>query len=48
MQQLKYIGSDPEMSGESRGKLAIIGGLQMYILFVNLFLSLLRFFGGRD
>lgn len=48
MQELKYIGSDPEMGNESRGKLAIIGGLQMYILFVNLFLSLLRFFGGRD
>lgn len=48
MQELKYIGSDPELGNESRGKLAIIGGLQMYILFVNLFLSLLRFFGGRD
>ena len=48
MQELKHMGSDPDLQGESRGKLAIIGGLQMYILFVNLFLSLLRFFGSRD
>ena len=48
MQELKYMGSDPELSGESKSKLALIGGLQLYILFVNLFLVLLRFMGGQD
>lgn len=48
MQQLKYISQDETLSGLDRNKLALIGGLQLYILFINLFLSLLRIFGGRD
>lgn len=48
MQELKYMSSNPELSGTDRSKLAIIGGLQLYILFINLFLSLLRLMGGRD
>ncbi len=45
MQELKYMSSNPEFSGTERNKLALIGGLQLYILFINLFLSLLRLMG---
>lgn len=48
MQKLKYIATDPQYAGEEKKKLAPIGGLTLYILFINLFLSLLRVFGGRD
>lgn len=48
MQRLKYIASDPTLDGASRSKLALIGGLQLYILFINLFLSLLRILGSRE
>ena len=48
MQRLKYIASDPSLDGASRSKLALIGGLQLYILFINLFLSLLRILGSRE
>lgn len=48
MQQLKGTSQDTSLSGIDRNKLSLIGGLQLYILFVNLFLSLLRIFGSRD
>jgi FtsH-binding integral membrane protein len=48
MQQLKGIAQDTTLSGLDRNKLSLIGGLQLYILFVNLFLSLLRILGSRD
>jgi FtsH-binding integral membrane protein len=48
MQQLKNVANSPEFSDETRGKLALIGGLTLYILFINLFLTLLRLLGGRD
>ena len=48
MQALKQIAQSTQMDAESRNKLALIGGLQLYILFINLFLSLLRILGGRD
>jgi FtsH-binding integral membrane protein len=48
MQQLKNLAFSPEMNEGTRNKLALIGGLQLYILFVNLFLTLLRLLGGRD
>ena len=48
MQQLKHIASDPNLEGLQRNKLALIGGLMLYILFINLFLSLLRLLGDRD
>lgn len=48
MQQLKNIASNSMLSEMDRSKLAVIGGLQLYILFVNLFLSLLRLLGSRD
>jgi len=47
MQKLKFIAADPQYAGEEKKKLALIGGLSLYILFINLFLSLLRVFG-RD
>jgi FtsH-binding integral membrane protein len=48
MQQLKMVAQSPEFSAETRNKLALIGGMQLYILFVNLFLTLLRLLGNRD
>jgi FtsH-binding integral membrane protein len=48
MQQLKMVAQSPEFSEETRNKLALIGGMQLYILFVNLFLTLLRLLGNRD
>lgn len=48
MQRLKNAAVSAELSEMDRNKLAIVGGLQLYILFVNLFLSLLRIMGGRD
>ena len=48
MQQLKMVAHSPEFSQETRNKLALIGGMQLYILFVNLFLTLLRLLGNRD
>lgn len=48
MQQLKEVSQQPYLSEQERNKLSLIGGLQLYILFVNLFLSLLRILGSRD
>lgn len=48
MQQLKYIGEDPSIGHLEKRKLSLIGGLMLYILFINLFLSLLRLLGNRD
>jgi hypothetical protein len=47
MQRIKWMAYDPTLEGVTRKKLAIIGGLRLYILFINLFLSILRLFG-RD
>lgn len=48
MQNLKYIAEDPELGGVEKSKLSLIGGLMLYILFINLFLSLLRLLGSRE
>lgn len=48
MQQLKGIAQNEALSAIERGKLALVGGLMLYILFVNLFLTLLNLLGGRD
>jgi FtsH-binding integral membrane protein len=48
MQQLKMVAQTPGISEEDRNKLSLIGGLQLYILFINLFMSLLRILGNRD
>jgi FtsH-binding integral membrane protein len=47
MQEIKNWSQMAEYQGESTSKLALIFGLQMYILFINLFLTLLRLFGER-
>ena len=48
MQKLKSIANDPNIADEDRKKTSLMGGLTLYILFVNLFLSLLHLLGGRD
>lgn len=48
VQKLKAIAAGEGMQGtESAGKLAIIGALNLYLDFINLFLALLRLFGSR-
>lgn len=47
VQKLKRIGSGVEYGTESANKLAIMGALNLYLDFVNLFLMLLRLFGDR-
>ena len=45
MQTLKRASQDNAITGVERDKLALVGGLVLYILFVNLFMSLLRLTG---
>ena len=45
MQTLKRASQDNAITGVERDKLALVGGLILYILFVNLFMSLLRLMG---
>jgi uncharacterized protein len=47
VQKLKNIGAGVDMQDASAQKLAVMGGLSLYLDFVNLFLMLLRFFGRR-
>lgn len=47
MQEIKYMSQTADYGDASTSKLAVIAGLQLYILFINLFLTLLRFFGDR-
>lgn len=47
VQKLKRIGSGMEYGNEVASKLAILGALNLYLDFVNLFLFLLRFMGNR-
>lgn len=47
VQRLKRIGQGVEYGDASSKKLAVMGGLSLYLDFVNLFLFLLRIFGGR-
>ena len=42
MQNYKKIAEDVNISSMEKQKLALVGGLQLYILFINLFMSLLR------
>lgn len=48
MQQLKSAAQSTLLSSVERQKLALVGGMTLYILFINLFLTLLRFVGNRD
>ncbi|MFT6923610.1 MAG: FtsH-binding integral membrane protein [Crocinitomicaceae bacterium] len=45
MQTLKRTAQDNAITGIERDKLALVGGLVLYMLFVNLFMSLLRLMG---
>ena len=47
VQKLKRIGSGVEFGTEETNKLAIMGALNLYLDFINLFLFLLRFMGDR-
>lgn len=47
VQRLKRIGEGIEYGDASASKLVIMGALSLYLDFVNLFLMLLRVFGGR-
>ena len=47
VQKLKNIGAGVELGTASAGKLVIMGALNLYLDFINLFLMLLRLFGDR-
>jgi FtsH-binding integral membrane protein len=47
VQMLKNIGATAEPGTEGTAKIQLLGALQLYITFINLFLSLLRVFGSR-
>lgn len=46
-QKIKKMGEEVEMGTDSTAKLAMMGALNLYLDFINLFLFLLRIFGGR-
>lgn len=49
MQKIKRIGMQIDTQSEDGNKMAIMGALTLYLDFINLFLFMLRFFGGsRD
>lgn len=47
VQKIKAMGAGLDMENPTAVKLSILGALMLYITFINLFLSLLRVFGGR-
>ena len=47
VQKIKRIGEGVEYGTESTAKLSIMGALNLYLDFINLFLFLLRFMGDR-
>jgi FtsH-binding integral membrane protein len=47
VQKLKRIGAGIEYGTEATAKLSIMGALNLYLDFINLFLMLLRLFGNR-
>jgi uncharacterized protein len=46
-QKLKTLSENTEIEIEEKNKLGILGALTLYLDFINIFLSLLRFFGKR-
>lgn len=48
MQQLKHFAHDSTLNETEKNKMALLGGFTLYILFVNLFLSLLQLFGSKE
>ncbi|MCL4109473.1 UNVERIFIED_CONTAM: hypothetical protein GTU68_037738 [Idotea baltica] len=47
-QKLLRIGAQVGINNESANKMAVLGALSLYLDFINLFLFLLRLFGGRN
>ena len=47
VQRLKTMGESVINGTESAQKMALMGALSLYLAFINLFLMLLRLFGGR-
>ncbi len=47
MQKLKQMGEQVATGTETAQKMALMGALSLYLDFINLFLMLLRLFGGR-
>jgi FtsH-binding integral membrane protein len=47
VQKLKRIGASEEYGDAIKSKLGLMGALTLYLDFINLFLMLLRLFGGR-
>lgn len=49
-QKIKNWAADPQIAAnaDAAGRLAVMGALSLYLDFINLFLFLLRLFGGRD
>ncbi len=48
MQKIKNLGMQVDSRSEEGSKLALMGALNLYLDFVNLFLFMLRFMGNRD
>jgi len=48
MQKLKEYAQNAQASEDEKNKMALLGGFTLYVLFINLFLSLLNLFGSRD
>jgi FtsH-binding integral membrane protein len=48
VQKLKNIGAGVEFGSATTSKLVILGALNLYLDFINLFLMLLRLFGDRE
>jgi len=48
MQQLKQYALNAQATEEQKNKMALLGGFTLYVLFINLFLSLLNLFGDRE
>lgn len=46
-QKIKRLGESMMVDQETRGKVAIMGALTLYLDFINLFLHLVRLFGKR-
>ena len=47
VQMLKNLGATASLQTEQGKKLAVWGAMSLYITFINLFMTLLRLFGGR-
>ncbi len=47
-QRLKNLSMQVDIASQEGKKLALMGALSLYLNFINLFLFLLRFLGGRD